>query len=154
MEQQPGRNYVTSNYHHFHKQMLRKRLNYQNNNYQNNNQESKINEENSNNSEYAHNSEYKSNKEYADNLNSNTSFLIHPKGLKTTLSNSDIINHEELLLESPNLFSDENHPDFEKEILENHSFNLNNSSIGNQNQLIPNDNQENNKNQLINLIQS
>lgn len=149
MEIQPGRNYITNNYQYYHHQMLGKRLNFQNNNYQNNNEVTEV---------------IRNNEESEENKNS---FFIHPQGIRTSLSENDMnsnidnetnnnnnINNNELLLESPNLFDDENHPDFEKEILENHSFNLNNSSIRNQNQLIPNDNQENNKNQLINLIQS
>ena len=149
MEIQPGRNYITNNYQYYHHQMLGKRLNFQNNNHKNNNEVADV---------------IRNNEESEENKNS---FFIHPQGIRTSLSENDIngnidnetnnnnkINNKELLLESPNLFDDENHPDFEKEILENHSFNLNNSSIRNQNQLIPNDNQENNKNQLINLIQS
>ena len=149
MEIQPGRNYITNNYQYYHHQMLGKRLNLQNNNHKNNNEVADV---------------IRNNEESEENKNS---FFIHPQGIRTSLSENDMnsnidnetnnnnnINNNELLLESPNLFDDENHPDFEKEILENHSFNLNNSSIRNQNQLIPNDNQENNKNQLINLIQS
>jgi len=149
MEPQTGRNYITNNYQSYHQQMLGKRLNFQNNNYQNNNEVTEV---------------IRNNEESEENKNS---FFIHPQGIRTSLSENDIngnidnetnnnnkINNKELLLESPNLFDHENHPDFEKEILENHSFNLSNSSIRNQNQLIPNDNQENNKNQLIDLIQS
>jgi dCMP deaminase len=158
MEPQPGRNYITNNYQYYHHQMLGKRLNFQNNNHQNNNQATEG---------------IRDNEENAENKNA---FFIHPQGLRTSLSENDMDgninnetnyinnndnnnnnndnNNDELLLESPNPFGDENHPDFEKEILENHSFNLNELSINNQHQLIPNDNQENNKDQLIDLTQS
>lgn len=148
MEPQPGRNYITNNYQSYHHQMLGKRLNFQHNNHENNSQATegiRFNEESKKN----------------ENV-----FFIHPQGLRTSLSESDIngnidnetnyinnnnkknnINNNELLLENPKSFANENHPYFEKEILENHSFNLNNL-------LIPNDNQENNKDQLIDLIQS
>lgn len=173
------RNYVSNNYQSYHRQMLGKTVNLNknkshiNNNYQGN----------------------------GDQLqeNNNDSFFISPEGIKTKLSNSDtsnsdisnndISNNQELLIESPNPFSNENHPDFEgdpfdnysftnsSEKLETESYNLidnnqdinnhssnhninygikNNHDIENSNeyQLIPRGNQENNKNELIELVQS
>ena len=157
MDLQPKKNYINNNYQYFHHQMLGKRLNFQNNNHQNNNHQN-----NNQTNEAIRNNE---GSEQNENI-----FFIHPQGIKTSLSESDIndninietnyiknnnnINNNELLLQSSNPFGEENHPEFETEILENHSFNLNNSLIKNQNQLLPNDNQENNKDQLIDLIQS
>ena len=141
-----NKNYITNNYHYLHRQMLRKDNNFKKNNNDNDN-------------------------------NNNNNFFIHPKGMRTSLSEDNIndnnendignhiendigndncnnVIHNEILTVSPNLFTTENHPDFEKEINENHSFNLNNLTINNQHQLIPKDNQENNKDELIKLVQS
>ena len=157
MEPQPGRNYLTNNYHYFHRQMLGKDLNLQNGN-QSNGDQSNGNQSNGD----------QSNGDQSNKDNGND-FFIHPKGLRTKLSNSDmennIDNHEELLLESPNPYRSENHHDFEKEIQDNHSFNLNQLNVNDahfnsnfnsnyEHQLIPNDNQENNKEELIGLVQS
>mgnify|MGYP003974612999 CR=1 FL=1 len=157
MEPQPGRNYLTNNYHYFHRQMLGKDLNLQNGNQSNGNQSNG----NQSNGDQSNGNQ--------SNDNQSNDFFIHPKGLRTKLSNDDmennIDNHEELLLESPNPYRSENHHDFEKEIQDNHSFNLNQLNVNDahfnsnfnsnyEHQLIPNDNQENNKEELIGLVQS
>lgn len=153
MEPQPDRNYIVNNYQYFNHKMLAKRLKFQNNS------------ENKTSSEKNH-----------DNEENNNSFFNHHQGTITSLPKNDTNNNitneinytnnnndnNELLLESPNPFVSEKHPDFEKDEFENHTFNLNKLSTQNENNLtlvnehplIPIDNQENNKEQLIDLIQS
>ena len=171
-----GRNYVSSNYQSYHRQMLDRNIN--------KNKARANNKQRNNNSLQENNSD---------------SFLIHPKGIRTKLSNSDTLtsdssNNQELLIESPNPFHNENHPDFEADPFDNYTFSnssekletesynlidnnqdINTQNINNQNsdtqnintqhnnldiennnqyQLIPRDNQENNKNELIHLVQS
>jgi len=146
MEEQLGRNYITNNYQHYHRQMLGKRLKLQNNS-RNRNQlllDTIEDNQDSNNNNNANNNNANNNNANNNNANNNAN--------NNNANNN--ANNNEFLLESPNPFMDENHPDFDKGGFENYSFNLNQLSINNHTQPIPNDNQENNKNEIIDLIQS